>query len=476
MLGSPGNNLDFDPVQDNHDFDLALANIDGDDFSFWALEHFETSNLVPEAVVRDPSQKVCDACEASGFNCKQIDESKCEAGCTTCLTLNIKCSFSNDSSSTSGLSPPSEQPVPNGSTALRDIQLGDVRSSSSPDGINLAVGNDSENDNNLNPPAVPKIGARFSRESVRILKAWLSTHSHRPYPNDEERENLQRQTGLNKTQIANWLANARRRSKQKVHHSTRSTSPSVRAWAGAVEIPQRRGEFSRDSEFLSPLQRWQNSPPGNTGPHGPFCMDRKCSLTTKTENEPACVTAIASAVMGAGPASAYESGLNSPFNMTDDDAARSGRGSSASSFGTSPSSASFASAYSHGSRSSIGSLQQRGRRRRRRRVVPKDMNEKTGLNAPLKTFQCTFCTVRTMDVGSIVIFHKPSHFPAAGVCVKFTIRSNSKKTCRRHSVQSTIGRDTRSLCICHWSNGSVVRKALGHSTPTIIKYAVYLMA
>lgn len=412
--GSPGNNLDFEPVHDNHDFDLALANIDGDDFSFWALEHFETSNLVPDAVIRDPSQKICDACESSGFTCKQIDESKCEAGCTTCLTLNIKCSFSNGSSSISGLSPASRRPAPIERTLLQDGQLHDVQSSSSPDGINLAVGNDSENDNNPNPPAVPKIGARFSRESVRILKAWLSTHSHRPYPNDEERENLQRQTGLNKTQIANWLANARRRSKQKIHHSTRSTSPSVQAWAGAVEIPQRRGDSARDSEFLSPLQRWQNSPPGKTSSHGPSRMNRKYSLLSTIENEPACVTAIASAVMRAGPASAYESGLNSPFNMTDDDAARSGRGSSASSFGTSPSSASFASAYSHGSRSSIGSLQHRGRRRRRRRTVPKDMNEKTILNAPLKTFQCTFCTVRNMDIGSIIIFHKPSCFSTDG--------------------------------------------------------------
>lgn len=409
MPGSPGHNLDFEPVQDNVDFDLALANIDGDDFSFWALEHFETSNLAPGPLVGESSQKICDACEASGFNCKPIDENKCEAGCTTCLTLTIKCSFSNSSSSTSGLSPPSERPVLNERTVLRDVQLQDVRSSSSPDCLNVAAGNDSENDNSPNAPAVPKIGARFSRESVRILKAWLSTHSHRPYPTDEERENLQRQTGLNKTQIANWLANARRRSKQKIHHSTRSTSPSVRAWAGAVEIPQRRRDSAGDSEFLSPLQRWQNSPPGNIRSRVPSYMHCKYSLMAKTENEPACVTAIASAVMRAGPTSAHDSGLNSPFNMTDDDAARSGRGSSASSFGTSPSSASFASAYSHGSRSSIGSLQQRGRRRRRRRAVPKDMNEKTGLNTPLKTFQCTFCTVRTRSMASMNIFHVLPH-------------------------------------------------------------------
>ncbi|KAJ4407133.1 hypothetical protein N0V82_009977 [Gnomoniopsis sp. IMI 355080] len=274
MPAGPGTNLDFEPVQANHDFDLALANIDGDDFSFWALEHYETSNLVPEPVYSDNAQKPCDACEAGGFSCKRIEESKCEACCTTCVALNIKCSLSSNPGSTDAvptLSSPSERPITSEYTALQDVQLqlSDIRSSSSPDFINLAAVNDSENDNNPNPPAVPKVGARFSRESVRILKAWLSTHSRRPYPNDEERENLQRQTGLNKTQIANWLANARRRSKQKTHHPTRSTSPSVRAWAGAVEIPQRRGDHARDSEFLSPLQRWQNSPPGTSLPRTP---------------------------------------------------------------------------------------------------------------------------------------------------------------------------------------------------------------
>lgn len=274
----PGTNLDFEPVQDNHDFDLALANIDGDDFSFWALEHFETSNLIPAPVYVENGQKPCDACEAGGFNCKRIEESKCESCCTTCVALNIKCSLSSDPKLSDGIpgpSPPSEKPLTSEHTALREVQLNDVRSSSSPDFTNLAAGNDSENDNNPSTPAVAKIGARFSRESVRILKAWLSTHSHRPYPNDEERENLQRQTGLNKTQITNWLANARRRSRQNIHHSTRSKSPSVRAWAGAVEIPQKRGDPARDSQFLSPMQRWQNSPPGKLLSHILFSfMDR----------------------------------------------------------------------------------------------------------------------------------------------------------------------------------------------------------
>lgn len=110
----------------------------------------------------------------------------------------------------------------------------------------------------------------------------------------------------------------------------------------------------------------------------------------RPENEPASVTAIASAILQSDPSNYYGSGMNSPFNITDDDVTRSNRASSASSFGTSPSSGSFASAFSQGSRSSIGSLQQRGRRRRRRRANPKEPNQKVGMSA--RQFQCTFCT------------------------------------------------------------------------------------
>lgn len=276
-LGGSGLSFNVGLVDEaTHDFDLALANIDGDDFSFWALEHFETSNLVPEPDPAEPAglrlcdygHTPCDACEAGGFSCKRIDEDKFKACCTTCIALNINCSFSSVEDGTHGvpgLSPPAERPLGTDRT-VAEAQAHDPHSSSSPDLATLTAGMDSGNDNSTSAPAAPKIGARFSRESVRILKAWLSTHSHRPYPNDEERENLQRQTGLNKTQISNWLANARRRSKQKIHHATRATSPSVHTWAGAVEIPQRRGGAARDAEFLSPLQRWQNSPPGEQYP------------------------------------------------------------------------------------------------------------------------------------------------------------------------------------------------------------------
>ncbi len=86
----------------------------------------------------------------------------------------------------------------------------------------------------------PKAGARFSRESVRILKNWLSTHDrHSLSPNEDEKEMLQRQTGLNKTQITN---SARQRSPQ-----GQGCRPSVyvamacATGSNAIDIP-RRGE------------------------------------------------------------------------------------------------------------------------------------------------------------------------------------------------------------------------------------------
>ncbi|KAI6777883.1 Homeobox protein-like protein [Emericellopsis cladophorae] len=102
----------------------------------------------------------------------------------------------------------------------------------------------------------PKVGTRFSRESLKILRNWLSTHSRHPFPTDEERDILERQTGLNKTQILNWLANARRRGKVPEYKtaSPRTESP------GGKEIPNRRragtpAPTSR-TPFMNPLERW----------------------------------------------------------------------------------------------------------------------------------------------------------------------------------------------------------------------------
>ncbi|KAH6692380.1 hypothetical protein F5X68DRAFT_129537 [Plectosphaerella plurivora] len=399
------------------DIDLVLANVDDDDFSFWALQHFngdqtqqqqqpglsddffvglsqpgldanqqlvEPADFCNQFVWITP-QKPCVNCSLGRFSCKTIQEGQFKGYCTSCVALRCECSFGFASPSTAGQGQQAMDAFPHWSTTVDEHP--NIISNDHSDPVSLLSASLSESSqqmqpvmsssvemgppthglNKNSPPA--KIGARFSRESVKILKNWLSSHSRHPYPSEEEKEMLQRQTGLNKTQISNWLANARRRGKIQPN---RSTSPHVRnTWTGPIDIPRRPGTPAFDSNRnLNPLERWVDSPP---------------------ENEPASVTAIARAVASNSDMS---SGLNSPYSFafTDDGSGRSlCNVSSASSAGTS-SGGSFASAYSHNSFGSFGSMtQERGRRRRRRRAAPK-REEKTSLTPPLKTFQCTFCT------------------------------------------------------------------------------------
>ncbi|KAK3987837.1 homeobox protein 4 [Cladorrhinum sp. PSN332] len=367
----------IDPIED---LDLALANVDGDDFSFWALEHFE-NNISPtldasaDAVipVDDTSRDVpfedhfetpdvpCAHCKLAGYQCKRMREGQYRGYCTSCIALRLECSFGL----CADLRPVmvDHMAIPQEDSNV-EIPLG----SSTPELANASSASGGEN-NDSQPASKAKAGARFSRESVKILKNWLSTHSRHPYPNEEEKELLQRQTGLNKTQITNWLANTRRRNKNAI--TQRSTSPGVRQWSKPIDIPQRRG---MSFEMMNPLQRWQHSPP---------------------ENEPADVNAIARAINTSS--SALSSGLNSPYSLhfTDDGSGKSICDSAITSHSANTShssTGSFASGYSFNSRGSFGSAGSslpRGRRRRRRKAPPMAA---VPLRQELKTFQCTFCT------------------------------------------------------------------------------------
>ncbi|PLB46484.1 hypothetical protein P170DRAFT_498350 [Aspergillus steynii IBT 23096] len=82
---------------------------------------------------------------------------------------------------------------------------------------------------------------RLDTHAVRILNSWLYQHQEYPYPTDEEKDELAEQTGLSKTQIANWFTNARRR-----------------RLIGSLQTPS---TDQVNSAFLSPLERWKHSPP-----------------------------------------------------------------------------------------------------------------------------------------------------------------------------------------------------------------------
>ena len=72
---------------------------------------------------------------------------------------------------------------------------------------------------------------------------------------------LQDRTGLNKEQLTNWFANARRRGKVQ---SVRPTSPQVKnAPTSPVDIIPRPGTpaVRMASNHKDPMQRWVESPP-----------------------------------------------------------------------------------------------------------------------------------------------------------------------------------------------------------------------
>ena len=414
-----------------YDIDLAFAEPENDENSFTCLQHFsgdtpeqqlsfDFQNAMQDTTIIAPNSftaqdftdfprwiegmnvpfQPCEYCKKMRIHCKVIKEGHRKGSCTSCVALARSCSLTykpkkpaltedsyrcvedacvltdlatfeahefdadealadwNDVMNMSSNGRPTRSPV----QELDPYS----HSNSAPDLI--ALKSSIENLNSDAAESGPKVGARFSRESVRILRGWLSTHHRHPYPTDEEKESLRRQTGLNKVQITNWLANARRRGKVRAPRST-SPSPNMDNYAKAMDIP-RRGTPALGQ--MNPMERWKASPP---------------------EHEPASVTAIAKAVTS----STFSSGRESPYTSyghTDDGSARSlCNVSSTSSLGTSHSSGgSFASAFSHKSRGSFGSFGSFGNRgrRRRRKQAPKPV--KANLAVAPRTFQCTFCT------------------------------------------------------------------------------------
>jgi hypothetical protein len=96
---------------------------------------------------------------------------------------------------------------------------------------------------------------------VKILRDWLDAHADNPYPSEDEKATLERQTELKPTQIANWLANARRRRKVSARSRPKlCVSPSLGPTTPAIDIPRLP---DKPWDELNPFERWKHSPPEN---------------------------------------------------------------------------------------------------------------------------------------------------------------------------------------------------------------------
>ena len=297
------------------------------------------------------AKQACDLCARMGLDCFLASRGVMITGCTCCISLYKDCSFTTAKLPKGYVN--TFQGVPEDSV-WNDFSTRQKRALKS-----------------FEETRVRKNGARFPRDAVKILKQWLTEHSDHPYPNEREKDELKHLTGLKRSQISNWLANARRRGK--VRPPSAPSSPML----GAIDIP-RCDKPAGEWENLGPLDRWKRSPP---------------------ENEPASMTAIARAVTGTPMPGRTSSGSSRPDskassrkNSSEDSAFSMFRAPSNSSFETRESSNSeftFGSSMSNQSKRSNGSAE---RRRRRRAPMTQRAVAQQTKSRSARIFQCTFCT------------------------------------------------------------------------------------
>jgi Homeobox KN domain len=303
----------------------------------------------------------CDLCRRMGLDCFIAQKGALINGCTCCISLYRECSFTFTQRQVQG------NYLDILGKVTEDVQEceGAVVTKRALKSLPGTGGFDESRPR--------KSGSRLSREAVRVLKNWLAEHAEHPYPTDVEKDRLKEMTSLKRSQISNWLANARRRGK------TRSASFAASPIIGAIDI-QQPPHAGLDLETMTPMERWKHSPP---------------------EHEPASTTAIMRAVADApfstvrnsSQTSLHGSRQGSRRTSSNDDSSYSMfQAPSLSSMETSRSSASgmsLTSALSHRSRGSFGSIDQKERRRRRRAPIIQRRASQRPRGA--RIFQCTFC-------------------------------------------------------------------------------------
>lgn len=314
----------------------------------------------------------CDLCESRGLDCFVAQKGALQNGCTCCISLYKQCSFTHGK--------PQGKFLATLHAVCEDscVQTGSLTGKRALK--SLGSGN---NNFQHTEPQQRKNGGRLSKEASRILKTWISKHSSHPYPTEQEKDQLKQETGLKRSQICNWLANARRRGKVKPLLS--ETNPGASILPGPVDIPQ-QGETSNgvDMADLTPFERWKYSPP---------------------ENEPALATDIIRAMATTSfdaskntPSSGHVRSHSRRTGSSNGDSSHSNvrvaPSLSSHSLNTNDSSLtdmSFASAFSHrSSHASYNSLDTKDRRRRRHKATAVKSSA-TQKSRSSRIFQCTFC-------------------------------------------------------------------------------------
>lgn len=355
--------IDDDPYAHQHYFTTSFSHPASNDFLSPSREDVEVDYLSQWMSYAIMSPKQCETCQICNSECHLIRDTLTQGtpSCTLCKSQSLACSLSSDheigSMQPMAQFPPAESwPCQNQQELVGGFGMQGSHETSLLPSPTLVSGPDIQGE--FSSSSV-KIGARFPRDTIRMLSHWLSTHQRHPYPTEEEKEELKSKTGLSKVQITNWLANTRRREMIK---ATRCTSPTTDGPSKAIGIPGRSKE--KILENMGPMERWQHSRP---------------------ENEPGKARDISRA----SASSVMISNTESPTSYAAADEGSVGsrpRGSSASSFGT-PVSSGSQEAYSHHSRASMGPFSKSGRRRRRQTMKSVESPALSGV----RQYLCSFC-------------------------------------------------------------------------------------
>ena len=193
------------------DWQLPTADVD----PFTGLEEPDYSkfeNWIPRFV---RPEKPCDYCRSKRLDCYL---QKGFASCTPCQSLFRECSLTNSQTLESvnyfdkpvGVFLDTLHPVDE-DTAREQGSLTGIRPLRSKDGRDSGTSTPVRSDDA--PGSSKRNGIRFPRHAVKILRDWLDAHQDHPYPTEDEKNALEKATELTPNQIANWLANARRRRK-----------------------------------------------------------------------------------------------------------------------------------------------------------------------------------------------------------------------------------------------------------------------
>ena len=127
-------------------------------------------------------------------------------------------------------------------------KLGNSPHDDEPRGVQSASGSH----NNINNKK------QFSRKGAKMLRDWFHQHQEWPYPTHEQKTELARESGFTRKQVSDWFTNARRRQKQTIQ----SSRPTQVFRAGSP-MP------TDGLASMTPLERWQHSPPEDEPVSGP---------------------------------------------------------------------------------------------------------------------------------------------------------------------------------------------------------------